>query len=271
MFPISLKSLSDKERHDYILKTFMLNKSQTAESRKQKRDIDIIREHHRFLWDDEAGTADEDSWEMRLVKKYYDKLFKEYCIADLTRHKENKIALRWRTEAEVVAGTGQFVCGSRKCQEKDMLRSWEVNFAYLEQGERKNALVKVRLCPEHSSQLNYTSKKREIKRLKHSEKRAAKEAKRNLRKLKKKKAKENVDDIAESTEQTADDYCDKNEINEKPKEDNELSNTDEEQNDSSDEMEQQNADDVWNKKPELDSEPISRETEFERYLEDLLL
>jgi len=27
----------------------------------------------------------------RLAKKYYDKLFKEYCIADLSRYKENKV------------------------------------------------------------------------------------------------------------------------------------------------------------------------------------
>jgi hypothetical protein len=29
--------------------------------------------------------------EKRLAKKYYDKLFKEYCIADLSRFKENKV------------------------------------------------------------------------------------------------------------------------------------------------------------------------------------
>lgn len=29
--------------------------------------------------------------EKRLAKKYYDKLFKEYCIADLSRYKENKV------------------------------------------------------------------------------------------------------------------------------------------------------------------------------------
>ena len=39
---------------------------------------------------------------------------------------------------------GQFVCGSKKCPEKEELRSWEVNFAYVEQGEKKNALVKLR-------------------------------------------------------------------------------------------------------------------------------
>ena len=26
-----------------------------------------------------------------LAKKYYDKLFKEYCITDLSRYKENKV------------------------------------------------------------------------------------------------------------------------------------------------------------------------------------
>jgi len=29
--------------------------------------------------------------EKRLAKRYYDKLFKEYCIADLSRYKENKV------------------------------------------------------------------------------------------------------------------------------------------------------------------------------------
>jgi len=29
--------------------------------------------------------------EKRLAKKYYDKLFKEYCIADLSRYKENNV------------------------------------------------------------------------------------------------------------------------------------------------------------------------------------
>jgi len=31
--------------------------------------------------------------EKELAKKYYDKLFKEYCIADLSRYKENKVRL----------------------------------------------------------------------------------------------------------------------------------------------------------------------------------
>lgn len=33
-----------------------------------------------------------------LLFRYYDKLFKEYTICDLSRYKENKIANRWRVE-----------------------------------------------------------------------------------------------------------------------------------------------------------------------------
>ena len=44
----------------------------------------------RFVWDEEDVP---DSWEKRMAKKYYDKLFKEYCICDLTLYKENKVRL----------------------------------------------------------------------------------------------------------------------------------------------------------------------------------
>lgn len=133
---------------------------------KTKTDLDVIRENHRFLWDDDDQKPDEESWEQRLAKKYYAKLFKEYCICDLTRFKENRVAMRWRTEAEVVMGKGQFICGSKSCQEKDELRSWEVNFTYVEQEEKKNALVKLRLCVSCSKKLNYHSTKRLIKKQK---------------------------------------------------------------------------------------------------------
>lgn len=83
------------------------------------------------------------TWEERLARKYYDKLFKEYCICDLSRYKENKIANRFRIEKEIVTGKGQFICGEVSCKEETGLRTWEVNFAYVEAGERKNALVKI--------------------------------------------------------------------------------------------------------------------------------
>ena len=89
-------------------------------------------------------------------------LFHEYCICDLTRYKENKIAMRWQTEKEVKDGKGQFKCAAKKCEENEHLRTWEVNFSYQESDERKNALVKVRLCPDHSYKLNYHHKKKDV-------------------------------------------------------------------------------------------------------------
>lgn len=128
-----------------------------------KTDLDVIRENHRFLWDDDDGT---ESWEQQLARKYYSKLFHEYCICDLTRYKENKIAMRWRTEAEVIAGAGQFICGNKHCAETEELRSWEVNFTYAEKGTKKSALVKLRLCTSCSKKLNYHSTKRLVKKQK---------------------------------------------------------------------------------------------------------
>ena len=43
------------------------------------------------------------------------------------------MAFRWRTEKEVISGKGQFECAQKKiCSEKDGLRTWEVNFGYVE-------------------------------------------------------------------------------------------------------------------------------------------
>ncbi|XP_025829679.1 protein FRA10AC1 homolog [Agrilus planipennis] len=144
--------------NDYILKRPGDTKLLRRDTSKDRNDFDILREHHKFLWADKAP----ETWEEQFAKKYYDKLFKEYSIGDLSRYKENKIALRWRTEQEVVLGKGQFICAEKKCTEQEDLRSWEVNFVYQEEGQKKNALVKIRLCPNCSRKLNYYTKKREV-------------------------------------------------------------------------------------------------------------
>lgn len=105
------------------------------------------------------------TWEQRLAKKYYDQLFKEYALCELSRYKQGHIALRWRTEDEVVFGKGQFICASTQCEGADNLTSWEVNFGYIEDGIKKNELVKVRLCPDCSDKLNYKTQKRRTKNL----------------------------------------------------------------------------------------------------------
>jgi protein FRA10AC1 len=53
--------------------------------------------------------------------------------------------MRWRIEKEVIEGKGQFICGDKRCAERDCLKSWEVNFGYVEHNEKKNALVKLRM------------------------------------------------------------------------------------------------------------------------------
>lgn len=127
---------------------------------KDKTDIDVIKEHGRFLWSEEDEAT---SWSDRLAKKYWEKLFKEYCLIDLSRYKENKFGMRWRLEKEVISGKGQFTCGNVACPAgSERLRSWEVNFVYQERGERRNALVKIRLCPPCSEKLNYRYRRRDV-------------------------------------------------------------------------------------------------------------
>ncbi|KAL7423576.1 hypothetical protein Q5752_001156 [Cryptotrichosporon argae] len=142
---------------------------------------DVLRENHRFIRDDEAPA--DVSWEERLARAYESKLFKEFALIDLKHYKSKRLALRWRTAPEVVDGIGEDTCGSLRCRHhlpasadprfgdsefgtphasdagRDdegaglgdegsavRLRSYELPFVYAEAGERKEALVKVRLC-----------------------------------------------------------------------------------------------------------------------------
>ncbi|XP_047233163.1 protein FRA10AC1 isoform X2 [Girardinichthys multiradiatus] len=123
-----LISMNAFERHKKFVGDYILYYGgQMADFRrsatKDKTDQDVLRENHRFLWRDE--DEEDMTWEKEVAKKYYDKLFKEYCIADLSRYKENKFGFRWRTENEVVSGKG--------------------------------------LCPECTFKLNYHHKRKEVK------------------------------------------------------------------------------------------------------------
>ena len=105
---------------------------------------------------------------------------------DLKHYKSRRLALRWRTAEEVVEGLGEDTCGSLRCKyhqtptsdsrdharvrvqgEKEnererkrakkipALRAFELPFVYLEAGERKEALVKVRLCGRCEGKLTW--------------------------------------------------------------------------------------------------------------------
>lgn len=79
--------LNPYELHKFLINEYILTKPGTTrylarDKSRDKHDIDVIKENHKFLWDPDKEP---ESWEERLAKKYYDKLFKEYCICDLSR------------------------------------------------------------------------------------------------------------------------------------------------------------------------------------------
>ena len=153
-----------------------------------RSDLDVVQEHGRFLWDEGDHDASSLSWEQRLAKRYHDKLFKEYALADMTRYREGQVGLRWRTESEVFDGKGQFVCGNKHCTSIEDLTSFELNFAYVERGERRQALVKLRVCPRCERRLRYRQHKERKKERKR--RRAEEDAGTGSKKKKKQKHKQ---------------------------------------------------------------------------------
>ncbi|OXB72242.1 UNVERIFIED_CONTAM: hypothetical protein H355_012666 [Colinus virginianus] len=223
------------------------------DSANDKTDLDVIRENHRFLWreDDEADM----NWEKRLAKKYYDKLFKEYCIADLSKYKENKFGFRWRHEKEVISGKGQFSCGNKHCDGKEGLKSWEVNFGYVEHGEKRNALVKLRLCPECSYKLNFHHRRKEVKA---SKKRGTAVRKSKQPKIKKTK-------LSHSTKKKSKKKAHEDQVS---SEDSDSSS--DKDSDNSDAQDGPSDADFW-KGPLKETDEKSREEEFDEYFQDLFL
>ncbi|XP_010257221.1 PREDICTED: protein FRA10AC1 homolog [Nelumbo nucifera] len=157
-----IRGLNAYDRHKKFLKDYIdfYGKGRNVhEKLPVKTDQDTLREGYRFIRSEEDDM--DTSWEQRLVKRYYDKLFKEYCLADMSQYKTGKIGLRWRTEKEVISGKGQFICGNKQCNEKDGLASYEVNFSYFEAGENKQALVKLVACERCAEKLVYKKRKEE--------------------------------------------------------------------------------------------------------------
>lgn len=118
-------------------------------------DLEALKESHRFVRDDSYDEQHCDDWRVRMARRYYNKLYKEYGIIDLSRYKEGKYGIRWRTEAEVVTKKGQSVCASKDCNGTDALKTYELPFKYVEDSEVKRELVKICLCPTCDIKLQY--------------------------------------------------------------------------------------------------------------------
>ncbi|KAI9306960.1 folate-sensitive fragile site protein Fra10Ac1-domain-containing protein [Cunninghamella echinulata] len=177
VFRKELNGVDAYTRHKKLVQDYARYHGKVNKSKEQSYnpEHDILRKHHRFIQTYDGDKEKEDlTWEERIAKKYYDQLFKEYALCDLSYYKQGKIALRWRTENEVILGKGQFICASTRCDMTDpsSLTSWEVNFAYFEDDMKKNELVKVRLCKDCSYKLNYKTQKRMAKQDKKTKKTA---------------------------------------------------------------------------------------------------
>ncbi|GJE89923.1 folate-sensitive fragile site protein Fra10Ac1-domain-containing protein [Phanerochaete sordida] len=131
-------------------------------------EFDILKEKHKFLRDDTA--EDERTWEDKLARKYYDTLYREYAVCDLKHYKSGNFALRWRTEEEVISGAGESTCGNTRCplhpprnidpdDPSPPLKTLELPFAYIEDGQTKSALVKVVLCDKCCDKLMWKRNK----------------------------------------------------------------------------------------------------------------
>jgi protein FRA10AC1 len=81
---------------------------------KTRNDWDVLKERHRFLRDEdgaddaESGSSSKVEYENEVAKRYYNHLFKEFAIVDMKHYKSGNLALRWRSEEDVIDGIGQF-------------------------------------------------------------------------------------------------------------------------------------------------------------------
>jgi len=145
--------------------------------------------------------------------------------------------MRWRTKAEVESGKGQFACGGRKCEESSKLRSWETDFSYVEENEKKNVLVKLRLCPGCSYKLNYHHKRKDVTK-----------SKRKKKKEKRRKSKQRDSDGSDSDTEDV----------------KRLKKSEKEAEDA------KQASDIWSAPVQIEQEK-SRTEDFNEYLEDLFM
>jgi len=154
---------------------------------------------------------------------------------------------------------GQFTCGNKHCDAKEGLKSFEVNFQYVEAGERKNALVKLRLCPECAYKLNY-KKEKEKKKAEKKRRRKAEEEESKLRKKLKEEGRE--DELKELDERKAREEKEEEERREREQTEKEEAERRE--------REAEGANDIWKSGGATQAEqPKKRTDEFEDYFRGL--
>ena len=77
--------------------------------------------------------------------------------------------MRWRIIEELRAGKGNTICANVSCVRTEGLDPMEVVFGYIEEGKKKNVLVKCVLCPRCRRKLKESYGKEESRRQRGSE------------------------------------------------------------------------------------------------------
>lgn len=149
-----------RERHNQLIHIYRehTNNSSSTSNRTtvfSASDRKTLEEQHEFVRDDDDDEANAGDWGVRMARKYWNKMFKEYAICDLTLFQTGRIGMRWRVEKEVILGKGQFVCGNKHCDSTMDLHSYEIPFTYMEKVVSKTELVKCRVCLECAKVTNY--------------------------------------------------------------------------------------------------------------------
>lgn len=149
----SLETLNPRDRHNALLRHLSDYYKHEIQGKAFETDDQVLKESYRFI-----RTEDDDRqqapWVVNMARTYYSKLFREYALVDLSKaEKKGMVGLRWRSHKETVQGKGQFTCGAVDCEERSGLASYELPFKYIEAGDKKVALVKVRVCQDCSKKL----------------------------------------------------------------------------------------------------------------------
>lgn len=99
-----MRSMTVHEKHKLFMSWYARARDKPAapDPKSCPSDLDILRANHKFIRSEED---DDGTWESKLAKRYYEKLYKEYVIADLAGYKKGQVGFRWRTEPEVLQGT----------------------------------------------------------------------------------------------------------------------------------------------------------------------
>ena len=125
--------------------------------------------------DADAGADDRLT---KAAKAFEAQLYREYALADLSRHQSHQIGLRWRTAGECQAGKGETSCGALDCAATEPLTRIEVPFTYREAGTKLTTLVKITVCPSCEDKVTFIARRERDKQKKKKKKKMKKKQRR---------------------------------------------------------------------------------------------